>query len=156
MTEINLRQGIFVRICTWLWVDSLQGYMLRSPFRYLSLLESMLTFFGTILILYLVWLLVKPLLFNYAQRKYREKINDMFGQAFNQQGFGRQTSSSSSSGQPPRRPGVKRKIFSRDEGEYVEFEEIEVSAEYRSSEQSDPSYTPREPQVSDADWEEIG
>ena len=119
----------------------------------------MLTFFGTILILYLIWLLVKPLLFSYAQRKYKEKINDMFGQAFNRQGFGRQASSSSRQ-QPPRRHGVRRKIFSRDEGEYVEFEEIEVTTDYRSSQSdsqgsSDPSYTPREPQVSDADWEEI-
>ena len=41
----------------------------------------MLTFFGTILILYLVWLIVKPLLLSYARRKYTQKVNDMFNQA---------------------------------------------------------------------------
>lgn len=45
----------------------------------------MLNFFATILILYLLWIIVKPYLFRYAQRKYTEKINDMFTQTFNQQ-----------------------------------------------------------------------
>ena len=45
----------------------------------------MLEFFGTILILYLIWILVKPLLLRYAQRKYTEKVNDMFNQAFGPQ-----------------------------------------------------------------------
>lgn len=124
-----------------------------------------MTFILTIIIIYLVWLLVKPLLMRYAQRKYQEKVNDMFNQAFG--GGGRAASSTSYgpfSGQRPgeerryqqqRYPGRKKKIFSRDEGEYVEFEEIEVEADYRSASTADPGYTPREPQVSDADWEEI-
>ncbi|WP_303274207.1 DUF4834 family protein, partial [uncultured Duncaniella sp.] len=62
---------------------------------------------------------------------------------------------------PPRResrnyPRRKKKIFSRDEGEYVEFEEIEVTADHhRAPSNQDSAYTPCEPQVSDADWEEI-
>lgn len=119
-----------------------------------------MTFIITLIILYLLWILLKPLLMNYARRKYQEKVNDMFNQAFGggtragsggayrRQDGGRNT--------PPRyQQGRKKKIFSRDEGEYIEFEEIEVTTEYRYTSSSDPNYTPREPQVSDADWEEI-
>lgn len=122
----------------------------------------MVTFFATILIIYLLWLLIKPLVLNYARRKYAQKVNDMFNQAFGANGpaFGgdrRERAGQQYGGyrQPPRSPRRKKKIFSRDEGEYVEFEEIEVKAEYKSASSSDPSYTPREPQVSDADWEDI-
>ncbi|MBD5266342.1 MAG: DUF4834 family protein [Duncaniella sp.] len=123
-----------------------------------------MTFIITLIILYLLWLLLKPLLMNYARRKYQQKVNDMFNQAFgggtgaaSGNPFG--SSYASSAGQrnaPPRyKQGRKKKIFSRDEGEYIEFEEIEVTTEYRYTSSSDPKYTPREPQVSDADWEEI-
>ncbi len=122
-----------------------------------------MTFIITLIILYLLWILLKPLLMNYARRKYQEKVNDMFNQAFGGGArpgsgpFG--TSGSRQDGRhnaPPRyKQGRKKKIFSRDEGEYIEFEEIEVTTEYRYTSSSDPNYTPREPQVSDADWEEI-
>ena len=120
----------------------------------------MLTFFGTILILYLVWLLVKPLLLNYARRKYTQKVNDMFNQAFGQQtGYQRAPNPDShfGGGQHRRRPYGKKKIFSREDGEYVEFEEVKVDFDStaRKPERKDPAYTPREPQISDADWEEI-
>lgn len=122
----------------------------------------MLTLIGTIFVVYFLWLVVKPLLMRYAQRKYQEKVNAIFEQAFGAQGqpYARAYASGQhkkrdSRRRSPRYPGQREKIFSRDEGEYVEFEEIEVSAEYRSAPASDPSYTPREPQVSDAEWEEI-
>ncbi|MCM1355473.1 MAG: DUF4834 family protein [Staphylococcus sp.] len=120
----------------------------------------MLTFIATILILYIVWLLVKPILLSYAQRKYREKVNDMFNQAFGaqRQSYPGQGEARARQAEGARRNkryrAPKQKIFSREDGEYVEFEEIEVTTtEYRSA--ADSSYTPREPQVSDADWEEI-
>lgn len=124
----------------------------------------MLTLLATIFIVYLLWILVKPLLMAYARRKYTEKVNDMFNQTFGGgQPFGagrayagqRQSDPRNRRREAPRRPGMKKKIFSREEGEYIEFEEIDVRAEYRSAPASDPNYTPREPQVSDADWEEI-
>lgn len=125
----------------------------------------MLTFLATIFIIYLLWILIKPLLMSYARRKYAEKVNDMFNQAFGGgQPFGAgQAYAGRNATQDPRRarretprsPGRKKKIFSREEGEYIEFEEIEVRTEYRSTSAKDSSYTPREPQVSDADWEEI-
>ena len=117
----------------------------------------MLEFFGTILILYIVWLLIKPMLLNYARRQYTKKVNDMFNQAFGQQAGGYNPFGHDAAGrQQPhhRQPQQKKKIFSRDDGEYVEFEEIDVKVE-TTSESHDPKYTPREPQVSDADWEEV-
>lgn len=50
--------------------------------------------------------------------------------------------------QPHRR---KKKIFSRNEGEYVEFEEIQVTRTATSEE----VHYEREEQVSDAEWTEI-
>lgn len=44
----------------------------------------MLTFFGTIIIVYFLWLVVKPMLARYMQRKFQQKVNDMFGQMFGQ------------------------------------------------------------------------
>lgn len=114
----------------------------------------MITFCLTILIIYLVWLLVKPMLVSYMHRRYTERINDMFGQAFGGQGFGRQQQRQQSShdGYGYR---ARRKIFSRDEGEYVDFEEIDVKVEYSAESNDTHQYSPREPQVSDAEWEDI-
>lgn len=121
----------------------------------------MLTLISTILIIYLLWIIIKPYLLRYAQRKYQEKVSDMFNQAFGAQGraYSRPsdgyTQQRDSRRRSSRYNGRRRKIFSSDEGEYVEFEEIEVKADFRSASASDSSYTPREPQVSDAEWEDI-
>lgn len=122
----------------------------------------------TIFIVYLLWLIVKPFLVVYTRHKYQQKVNEMFNQTF---GGGQATGgqpygdgdrqSRNGSANRNRRSAysrMKKKIFSRDEGEYVEFEEIEVSVDDRrrdASTSSSSAYTPREPQVSDADWEEI-
>lgn len=97
------------------------------------------------------------------QRKFQQKVNDMFRQAYggdptqgmpfgSTHGHTREENSHNA----PRRP--RRKIFSRDEGEYIEFEEIHIQTDYSSDTRTDSSrraYTPREPQISDAEWEEI-
>lgn len=116
----------------------------------------MLGFLGTLLLIYIIWRLLRPVLYSYVRRKYRERINDMFGQAFGN-ASGVNGSATRRRPGPPPRPQKKRKIYARDEGEYVEFEEIEVSAEFRHAESAsdDKAYTPREPQVSDADWEDL-
>ncbi len=119
----------------------------------------------TIFIVYLLWLIVKPFLVVYTRHKYQQKVNEMFNQTF---GGGQAPGNGGSSRQSRNGGGnrnprsaysrMKKKIFSRDEGEYVEFEEIEVSVDDRrrdASTTSSSAYTPREPQVSDADWEEI-
>lgn len=115
----------------------------------------------SIIIVYLLWLVIKPFFVAYAQRKYRQKVNDMFNQAFGGgQNTGGNTRTGTHTGGNKRR---KKKIFSRDEGEYIEFEEIKCSKDEDSRQPNNTSsasdsksaYTPREPQVSDADWEEI-
>lgn len=124
----------------------------------------MLTFFGTIIIVYFLWLVVKPMLARYMQRKFQQKVNDMFGQMFGQAPG---QSDSTHDNEASRRQDAhgrhrqrKSKIFSRDEGEYVEFEEVRATSSSETSATSDYSsssrrHTPREPQVSDAEWEDI-
>lgn len=119
----------------------------------------MLAFIGTLLLLYLVWILVKPYLIRWILGRYQRKVSEMFGQAFGQQPDPRAERPRSHgdrgrSAWPGRGFGrVKKKIFSRDDGEYVAFEDI-PDASPRQAPQ-DQGYNPREPQVSDADWEEI-
>lgn len=131
----------------------------------------MLTFFGTIIIVYFLWLVVKPLLARYMQRKFRQKVNDMFGQAFGDAfgqtpGEGDYTRGSYGGRNAAGGYGAtarKGKIFSRDEGEYVEFEEIRVTASEETSRDdyaaaaggNSHRHTPHEPQVSDAEWDDI-
>ena len=123
----------------------------------------MLTLFGTILVVYVMWLVVKPLLSRYIQRKFQQKVNNMFRQAMSgapgQDPFDPSQRNNADRNRPER--PAKRKIFSRDEGEYIEFEEIHIHTEYTATDTSSATksgssaYTPREPQVSDAVWEEI-
>lgn len=119
----------------------------------------MLTLIFTIAIIYFLWLVAKPLLAAYMRRKYEQKVNDFFRQSYGS-AFGmdpeeirrrREEERQRRTGQQHQRPR-KEKIFRRDEGEYVDFVEINEKTQYTPA---DPSYTPREPQVSDAEWEEI-
>lgn len=113
-----------------------------------------------------MWLVVKPLVARYMRRKFQQKVNDMFRQAMGGGPGGASAADpfeayrrQQQQAQQQARRGSKRKIFSRDEGEYVEFEEVHIQADYTSDASSSTrpgsGYTPREPQVSDAEWEEI-
>lgn len=122
----------------------------------------MLAFFGTIIIVYVMWLVVKPLVTRYARRKFEQKVNDMFRRAYGDAfgaGGGDGTSRKASAHNSAHAPG--RKVFSREDGEYIEFEEIECTigdtsyAAAAGTSEGNPRHTPREPQVSDAEWEEI-
>lgn len=122
----------------------------------------MFTAIITILVVYFLWLVVKPWVARYMRRKFQQKVNDMFRQSFGgqAQGFpfgggydGREQEPRQRQQHAPR--GRKRKIFGRDEGEYVDFEEIHVHADSSSARPEKGGYTPREPQISDAEWEEI-
>ena len=125
----------------------------------------MFTAIITIFVVYFLWLVAKPWLARYMRRKMQQKVNDMFRQSFGgaqAQGFPfggeydpRRQQQSRQRQEAPR--GPKRKIFSRDEGEYIEFEEVTVrTGDPTSSSPSDKrAYTPREPQISDAEWEEV-
>lgn len=48
----------------------------------------------------------------------------------------------------------RRKVFSRNEGEYVEFEEVTVTEERKSSNGTSKT-TVKESQVEDAEWEDV-
>lgn len=117
----------------------------------------MIEFFLTIIIVYFLWLVVKPLVTRYMRRKIQQKVEDMFRNAYGAS-FGATGQRGDTRKQPDTPRARRRKIFARDEGEYVEFQEItiEVTAE-TTVEPGDkaPRHTPAEPRISDAEWEEI-
>lgn len=124
----------------------------------------MFTAILTIFVVYFLWLVVKPLVARYMRRKFQQKVNDMFRQSFGGQAqgfpFGDAYDAREQGDRQQRQQyshGRKEKIFSRDEGEYVEFEEVvvKVTEESGSRPSGNAGYTPREPQISDAEWEEI-
>lgn len=116
----------------------------------------MFTLIFTILIVYLGWLVVKPLVAAYMRRSFARRVSNMFGQAFDPTGQGGFGQGAPRRDNAPQRP-PRRKIFSREEGEYVEFEEVTVhtSASTSTPPPHNAPHTPREPQVSDAEWEEV-
>lgn len=126
----------------------------------------MFTAIITIFVVYFLWLVAKPWLARYMRRKMQQKVNDMFRQSFGGAQaqvfpFGAQSDprqqQSRQRQEPPR--GPRRKIFSRDEGEYIDFEEVTVRTGDPASSQASATgkraYTPREPQITDAEWEEV-
>lgn len=121
----------------------------------------MLTLIFTILIIYFLWLVVKPLAAAYIRRQYERKVNDFFRQAYGS-AFGVDPEEPRRRKEEPRRqsggrrPRRRDKIFTGDVGEYVDFVEIDEKIDYTSSSTaSSTAYTPREPQVSDAEWEDV-
>ncbi|MCM1521834.1 MAG: DUF4834 family protein [Muribaculaceae bacterium] len=113
------------------------------------MIEFFLTIAIVYLTVYLVWPIVKTWMARYARRKMEERLHNMFREQF---GMNFDTPRQ----QPPhesRRRSTRRtgKIFTRDVGEYVEFEETEIPL----PPPPETRHTPMEPQVSDADWEEI-
>ncbi|MDE6378288.1 MAG: DUF4834 family protein [Duncaniella sp.] len=117
----------------------------------------MITLISTILIVYVLWLVVRPLLAGYLRRRFQRKVEDMLRNAYGipRDPDPRRQGNSRGNSAPG---GRRRKIFAADEGEYIEFQEtvIEVTAETSGSTPSgDFSHTPAEPRVSDAEWEEI-
>lgn len=118
----------------------------------------MLTLIFTILIIYFLWLVVKPLAAAYIRRKYEQKINDFFRQSYGSafgmdpDGMSRREGAPPHDQRPPRRRG---KIFTREDGEYIDFVEIDEKTDFTATGPAASSYTPREPQVSDAEWEDV-
>lgn len=106
---------------------------------------------------YLLWFIVRPWVAAYARRKMSERFERMVREQF---GFppppkgGRRASSPPPPDRGPRRPGGQK--IPDGVGEYVEFEEIDAKAAHESQ-ASRPSdgYQPREPRVSDAEWEDV-
>lgn len=106
------------------------------------------------LFIYLLFLALRPV-FVWLMRKFLQHQARRF---FNQAYYGRtadDTSSSSSrrsQGQDPARHRKKKKVFGRNDGEYVEFEEIKVSRD--TSIEPGPDCVGEE-QVTDAEWTDV-
>lgn len=103
------------------------------------------------LLIYLLFLALRPV-FVWLMRLFLQHQARRF---FNQAYYGRTADDTSSSrrsqGQEPARHR-KKKVFDRNDGEYVEFEEIKVSRD--TSIEPGPDYVGEE-QVTDAEWTEI-
>ncbi|MDE6555382.1 MAG: DUF4834 family protein [Duncaniella sp.] len=115
----------------------------------------MVTLIVTILIVYLCWLVLGPAIARFFRRKMTERVEDMFARQFgmpNAKEARRRYEESRR--QAERTARRSRKIFSKDEGEYIEFEEIEVSATSYSTYTSPADFTP-ESQIADAEWEDL-
>lgn len=131
----------------------------------------MTTIICTLLIVYLGWYLVKPLVGRLIVWWLKRKMSRAFGDAFSGGGTPYGSRRASDRPGPAPRQARKGKIFGRDEGEYVEFEDIAVSSAECQAHGNDfghdprqssaahgakhGPYTPREPQVSDAEWVDI-
>lgn len=123
-----------------------------------------------LIILILLWVLLKPLIVRKAQEHaadyFARKINeqfrrqaeenghiDPFSTIFTNMGFG-----GYAPGSDPRNQGAqprqRRKRFTRDMGEYVEFEELEGKVTYTETSYHEPAGKP-EPRITDAEWEDI-
>lgn len=131
----------------------------------------MLTFFLTIIIVYVFWLVVRPLVARILRHLFQKKIENIFRNAYGDPQSGPTSDNQRRSRDRKSQRAPRRKIFSADEGEYIEFQEITVetsTTEYDSADTqgstsrtttytsySSKTYTPREPRISDAEWEEL-
>ena len=111
----------------------------------------MLTFLFT---LALIWLAIKLILSVWKmyqmRRNWRRMVNEMHRQA---NGFAGNASRQQA---PPQQP-QRRKHFSREDGEYVAFEEIVVDTKTTATFTDDNSTTTveTEERIVDAEWEDI-
>lgn len=131
-----------------------------------------MSFFAFLAILFLIFFVLRPLLrvviaVNRRRKAFRDFFNQATGQAQHKKrgnftnpfGF-----SKSSANEASPRAG-RRKIFSPDEGEYVDFEEIDIEASstvdpdgnvHTSYSHTETRYTgPAEPRIVDAEWEDL-
>ncbi|MDE5750506.1 MAG: DUF4834 family protein [Duncaniella sp.] len=115
----------------------------------------MLTAILIILFVYTVWFVVRPWVADFARRKMRERfermVRDQFGFPPPPKGGNTRRDGSARAGQrPPKGPKIPDGV-----GEYVEFEEIDVTYTYTETSSTTRGYDPREPRVSDAEWEDM-
>lgn len=113
-----------------------------------------MSFFFLLILLFILWPLIRVL---YAVNKARRQARDFFNQSRGHRG-----GFYSDPYDEPERPGgwsrgnsvVRPKVFTRDIGEYVEFEEIEGTSANDGYTYTRTTYS-AESFISDADWEDI-
>lgn len=103
--------------------------------------------------IFIVWPIVRVFYYLYNARKFARQQQEAFRKAYS-----RATEGSGSNYEPDSRQNQsrKKKVFSKTDGEYVDFEEISCETTTIGTETSATSDTYiREDQVSDAEWTEI-
>lgn len=105
-----------------------------------------------LLLLFIIFFVVPVVRIAYSVYKVRSKMRDamkgMYGAQQPDAGSNRQTRKGGWSA-----PGEHRKKIGKDVGEYVKFEELPASPASDTSQS--PRHTDYEPQITDADWEDI-
>lgn len=110
---------------------------------------------GTFLLLVFIFFIVIPgLRIAFTLYKMRRKVRDAMEQM-----YGAQQQASGHGAQQKRKagwsaPGKPRKKIGKDVGEYVRFEELPATTSSDATGTEHP-YTGTEPQITDADWEDI-
>ncbi len=108
----------------------------------------MIKIFILILLAFLIWPVVKMLFYLFNAHRFVKRQQESFRKAYSQ-AYGNAERQNPDSG---RRRSPRKKVFSKSDGEYVEFEEI--ACERADSSESTANYV-REEQVSDAEWTEL-
>lgn len=109
-----------------------------------------MTFFGILLII-LLFILLRPLFRGFMiYRKYHKAMREAYARAQSAQGRGTYAGRRSYSEPAPQR---KKKIITKDMGEYVAYEEISCTITQDTS--SRQTQTVTEEQVTDIEWEDI-
>ena len=117
--------------------------------------------FPLILLIIFIWFVAVPVVkFFLRARRQTKAWREFYRQAMG----GTQQPGDARSRQARRPSATPKKVFSKDDGEYVDFEEI-TDTEATAQSSSGTTYTrthtetrytgPREDQIADADWEEI-
>lgn len=105
-----------------------------------------------LLLLFIIFFVVPVVRVAYTVYKVRSKMRDamkgMYGAQQPDAGSNRQTRKGGWSA-----PGKHRKKIGKDVGEYVKFEDLPASPASDTSQ--NPRHTDHEPQITDADWEDI-
>lgn len=111
---------------------------------------------GTFLLLLFIFFIVIPALrIAYALFNVRRKMRDTMRQMYDaqQQASGQGTQQKRKAGWSA--PGQPRKKIGKDVGEYVRFEEIPAAPTAGTDDGTGRRFAGSEPQITDADWEDI-
>lgn len=109
-----------------------------------------------LLVIFVLWPIARAVWMVYKLRRQARKAFEQFGQQ--QEAYRRrQEAEHRPAGWQP--APQRKKIIGKDQGEYVEWEEVTVTVETttteNSSERDVKNRTAAEPQISDAEWEDI-
>lgn len=109
-----------------------------------------MSFLGLLLIILLFFLLRPVFKMFMMYRKYRRAMREAYSRAQSAQGrpYGRGSQSRGA-----QNPAPKKKVFTKDMGEYVAYEEISCTITEDSTSQQTQTVT--EEQVTDIEWEDI-